>query len=279
MDTESVSKLLDTLAAELERPRVLSGKVINYIRETYDIDYDAVGPFLVSRLPALEDDEVDLILSPVFTPKLADQAIFGELLGSDSLPREEWPTLIQQLVARPTRAALITADGVSQAVSLREVTLERYVHRLRLDATISRSLFQLIEQIPSPTDRSLLKAVARRAVWDNDARRNILSLYFTNARLHDAYRLDDALGLLNLMESYKLADVADLSAWIPRRLQVLQEQVSGVQAGKPFFSPQVQDMHGGERDQRRQDDARTSAQQNELAFLERLRQVLAQPGG
>ena len=60
--TESVSKLLETLAAELERPRELSARVVNYIGGTYDIDPDAVGSFLVTELPKLEDYELDLVI-------------------------------------------------------------------------------------------------------------------------------------------------------------------------------------------------------------------------
>src|SRR5947208_11406 len=83
--TDGVSKLIETLAAELERPRELSARVVNYIGGTYGIDYDAIGAFLVEKLPTLEDDELDLILSPVFTPKLNDQAVFAELLGRESV--------------------------------------------------------------------------------------------------------------------------------------------------------------------------------------------------
>src|SRR6266853_6666628 len=94
------SNLIEALAAELERPRELSPRVLNYIEGNYGIEHDAIGVFLVKELPGLEDYEIDLILSPVFTPKLADQAVFADLLGRNSIPREEWPPLIRQLVER-----------------------------------------------------------------------------------------------------------------------------------------------------------------------------------
>src|SRR6185503_1245574 len=119
----------ETLAAELERSRELTGRVLSYIGGTYGVDHDAVGPFLVDELPKLEDYEIDLILSPLFTPKLADQAVFAELLGGESVPRAQWPALIQQLVERPTRAQLVTTDSRQHPVILRDVTIERYVHR------------------------------------------------------------------------------------------------------------------------------------------------------
>jgi hypothetical protein len=252
----------------------LSVRVLNYIGGTYGIDHDAIGSFLVDGLPKLEDYEIDLILSPVFTPRLADQAPFAELLGRDSVPREQWPALIRELVARPTRAQLVTSDGRPHSVPLREVSIERYVHRLRLDGAISESLFKLIDRTPPAAARPLLKAVARRAAWESEPRANIFARYLTNAASRDSYRLDDAVELLNMVESYKPVDVADLLARIPPRQEVLRGQVNAGSGGKPFFSPRVQELHGGDRDQRTQDDAGMSAKENELAFLDRVQRVL-----
>src|ERR1019366_1507247 len=103
--------LLETLAAELERPRPLPAQVVNHLSGTYGLDRDAIGPFLINELPKLEDYEIDLALSPVFTPTLHDQAVFADLLGQESVPAAQWPALIQQLGVRPTRAQLVTADG------------------------------------------------------------------------------------------------------------------------------------------------------------------------
>src|SRR5690349_18959511 len=158
--------LVVALAAELERPRELSPRVLNYIGDNYSVEKEGIGAFLVEQLPKLEDYEIDLILSPVFTPKLDDQAIFAELLGRESVEREKWPELIQQLAARPVRAQLVTLDQKAHSVQLREVTIERYVHRLRLEATIPETVFELVEKLPSG-DRPKLKAIARRAAWEN----------------------------------------------------------------------------------------------------------------
>ena len=263
-----MSKLLEALATELERPRTLSTQVADYISSNYGMDYDAVGSFLVDGLPKVEDYELDLILSPLFTPKLHDQALFAELLGSESVPREQWPALVQQLAARPTRAPLITSDSRSHSVALREVTIERYVHRLRLDGSIPESLFKVLDQASS-ADRPMIKAIARRAIWGSDARRNILVHYVTRAT-----DLSDAVDMLNLVENSKPSDLADLLARIPRRQEVLRELINVGSGSKPFFSERVQQMHGGDRDQR-QEDPGMSAKQNELAFLERMQEVLA----
>ena len=271
-DTECVNKLLETVAAELERPRVLSPKVITYIAGGYHIDRDDVPVFLEKRLPELEDYEVDLILSPLFTPRLADQATFAAILRTDAVTQSQRQELVRQIAARPTIAHLITPDSSSTPVPLREVTIERYVHRLRLDGAIPPSIARLVERTGVPGDQSLLLAIARRAIWETESRREILSLYLAGAG--NSYRLADAVDLLNLVESYQPADLGNLMKRIPSWKSALKEEIQQGPRAAPFFSAGVQDAHGGERDQRQQDVDRLQAKENELAFLERLERIL-----
>ena len=269
-----MSTLLSTLTRELECPRTVSPQVINHLIETYGITRDGIGEFLHSELGKLEDYEIDLILSSLFTPSLNDQAVVAELLGRESVPAAQWPALVQQLVSRPTRAQLIADDGQTHAVQLRDVTIERFVHRLRLDGTISEPLFNLINNLAPAGDRPLLKAIARRAIWENEARRNILSQYLTTALSKDAYRADDAVQLLKLTETYEVADTRELLARIPHWQQVLRQEINEAGSPKPFFNERVQELHGGGRDQRRQDNTRIGAKEAERDFLERLQRIL-----
>jgi hypothetical protein len=264
-----VSALLETLATELERPRELSPRVLNYIQGTYDVDNNAVGAFLVNELARLEDDAIDLILSPVFTPRLADQAVFAQLLGRDSIPREQWAALIAGLAARPTRARLVTPDDVPHVVPLREVTLERFVHRLRLEATIPDALYHRIEETP-PDDRPTLKAIARNAVWDAEDRRQILTRFLDRGM----YSLPDTLELLNVVEARKPSGIADLLRKIPQWRDGLRHQIDVASRSRPFFIDRVEEMHGGDRDHRSQDNVRIAAREREFAFLGRLQQAL-----
>ena len=272
-DTHEVSKLIETLAEELERPREVPPRVSDHIGGTYEIDHDAVGDFLNAKLTGLEEYEQDLILSPLFTPKLADQALFAELLGKGSVPKTEWPALVQQLAARPTRAQLVTSDKELHTVTLPEVILERYVHRLRLDGAIPEPLWRLLEQELFAADRPTFKAIARRAIWESDARRNILATYLTAAGRHNLYHSGDGIQLLQFAEDYKPKDVAGLMERILQRQEALRQEIETADNPKPFFSGEIQAGHGFDRDQR-QAGGRISEKQNEFAFLGRLHQVL-----
>jgi len=267
------SALLAKLAAELERPRALPPQVIKHLGGTYGLERDAIGAFLIEELPKLEDYEIDLILSPVFTPTLRDQSVLAELLGADAVPAAEWPGLVRQLVSRPTRAPLITEDGQSHLVPLREVTIERYVNRLRLGATIPASLLELISRRASAADRPLLKAIARRAVWESGPRCDILGRYLAAALGTEDFHPDDAVELLKLAETYEPADTTDLLRRIPHWEKVLRHEINLASHPKAFFNERVEELHGGGRDQRRQDN--TQPKERELAFLARLQRLVA----
>lgn len=271
MDTSPVP-LIDSLAAALERPREVTPQVSHYVIETYGIAREVVGDFLVTELARLEDYEVDLILSPLFTPTLSDQAAFAELLGCEAVSATTWPELIQQLTLRPIRAQLISEGGVKHEVALRDVTIERFVRRLRLDGTIAPEVFALISGLPESSERSLLKAIARRAVWENPRRLEILTRFLGNPA--HAFQVDDVAALLKLVETYEPDSIADLRARIPHWQQVLRQEINDAGA-KPFFNERVEELHGGGRDQRRNDNTRVLAKENERAFLDRLQQALA----
>lgn len=268
-------QLLATLATELERPRELPAQVVAHLSGMYGIGREGIGAFLRNELSQLEDYEIDLAFSPVFTPALRDQAIFAEQLGPESVPAAQWPDLVRQLVARPTGAQLVTEDGQKHSVPLRDVSIERYVHRLRLDATIPDSLFKWLEHFKPAGDRPILKAVARRAAWENAARREILTRYLSAFAGGQAYRLNDVVALLKLAETYQPADTASLLAQIPRWRQMLDQEINESGGGKPFFNDRVEELHGGGRDQRRQNRSRLTAKEDERAFLERLQKAVA----
>jgi hypothetical protein len=272
-DTEGVRKLIEIIANELERPREITGQVIKHLGGAYGVDRDAVPEFLIQELPKLEDYEHDLILSPLFTPKLPDQAVIAEFLGAESIPREDWPVFTRQLANRPTVAHLIASDGKTYPVPLREVSVERFVYRLRLDGTIAHPLLQQIQKAPA-ADQPMLRAVARRLTWESNGRREILEQLLRSSFADGTYKLSEAIDLLRMAEDYQPADSAALLARIPGWQKILEDEINSAGGPKPFFSSTVQQMHGG-NDQRQRDEARTAQKQNELEFLKRLQQILS----
>jgi hypothetical protein len=267
-----MADLVELLAGQLERPREVTVQVEEYLNGVHGVDSTAIGSFLVKTLPGLEDDDHDLILSPLFTPRLSDQAIFAEVLGSESVPRKDWPLLVRQLAERPVRGHFVTSDRQTHVVPLREVTIERYVYRLRLDGQIPPDLMELLERVSPKPDQPLMKAVARRAIWEDAKRKEILVRYLSSASSN--FQLADALYLLDTVESYKPSDHQHLLTMIPAWQERLRHEIDTAAEPRPFFTGQTQSEHGGDRDQRRLDEKRLEEKRREMEILNRLQHAL-----
>ncbi|MBL9172500.1 MAG: hypothetical protein JNL10_03100 [Verrucomicrobiales bacterium] len=267
--------VLNRLVEELERPRELTAQTLRHLEANYGITREDVGTFLEERLAGLDDTEIDLALSAQYTPKLADQAVFAALLGTAGVPVETLPGWITELVQRPTMGRLVTPDGLQHAFAMRAVTLERYVLRLRLEATIPESTGRLIRSL-CPVDRQpLLLAIARRAIWNTEGRRALLRRYLAVAYAGDPPPQGDAEQFLALAETSEPEDENDARVRLPAWEQVARTQWNGSDQPSPFFNERVQDLHGGGRDQRGPNEALRARKKAELEFLGRLGRILS----
>lgn len=266
---------MDRLAAELERPRALTAQTLRHLAANYGVDRQEVGTFIDERLAGLEEVELDLTLSALYTPKLADQAVFAELLETTSITRADLHAWVDLLLRRPTTGHLQTADGATHAFPLQRVTLERYVFRLRLDGTLPEGLLRLIRSLPPGTDQSRLLAIARRAIWNTPDRLEMLHRFLARHYAGNSPVPGDPEAFLALVESSEPSGIPDVLARLPTWEQVVRIQVSSADQPSPFFNERVQDLHGGGRDQRGVNEALRQQKLSELAFLGRLGPLLA----
>lgn len=270
-----MTALLDLLAAGLERPRPLSEQVYKQLSAQHGIGRDEAARFLEEELPKLEDFEVDLALSAVFTPTLADQAPVAGYLVDQRVPEAEWPGLIRHLVERPCRAALGLDGDVLVSVPLREVLVERYVRRLRLDGTVDPEVLGIIRSLAPERERAMLLAVARRAVWESPGRLAILQRHLARFAGEDRPLAGEAAELLRLVETYQPADAAQLLGWLPSWREAIRKQIEDADQPSPFFNERVQELHGLGRDQRGAAVEIQRRKRAELELLERLAVTLS----
>jgi hypothetical protein len=269
-----LAQLRERIAEELERPRPLSEQVGRHLSSTYGVGREEMGSFLDNSLAGLEDFEIDLILSPIFTPALSDQAIFAPLLGLRALEAGEINGLIGALVERPTRASLETDDGTRHSIVLREVSIERFVRRLPLDGSLPVALLQQLLEAAPKDDLPTALAVARRAVW-NVSRRAILERYVAQAQRQTQWALTDLLHVLRLVETYEPATLEEFRERLPGWTEAVRRDANAALNPRPFFNERVEDLHGGGRDQRRAADPKAADRQMELISLQRLGKLLA----
>jgi hypothetical protein len=267
-----MSDLNNALVSALERERPLTSQVLGHLAEAHDVSREGVAGFLAEGYASLEDYEIDIAFSPLFTPGLSDQADFAALLGGKSLPRQEWDSLVAVLAARPTLATFVTPEGTRCRVPLRPVTIERFVHRLRLDGSIPPDLMALFATVTDEETQRVWFAIARRAIWETPGRQAILRRTLAPGIPPSA----EGVELLRIMESYEPADATEALARLPAWLKGIQEEMRSLGDPRPFFNERVQDMHGGGRDRRdTRNEARLEALRRTGTFLERWHRVLS----
>ncbi|MGB0578817.1 MAG: hypothetical protein ACPGVU_03850, partial [Limisphaerales bacterium] len=271
-----MQRIVDAVAQELEKPRPLLKQVVDHVSSHFEVSRDELGTFLDERVKDLEDVEIDLLFSAQFTPTLVDQAAFSVLLDEERLPRDQWNDLVNALTERPTVARLVTEDDTTHPVQLTDISIERFAIRLNLDTEIPEALAKLLGSMPPEEDRNLLKAIARRPVFKDADRREILFQYILRVTSEDGYDLDNILSLLELSETYKPKNLQDLLDRIPHWLEVLENEITAAGQPKPFFADRVRELHGGGRDQRQRDDSLIGRKRRNITFLKSLTEVLGE---
>ncbi|MBG90091.1 MAG: hypothetical protein CMO80_24780 [Verrucomicrobiales bacterium] len=133
----------------------------------------------------------------------------------------------------------------------------------------------MLNNLPPEPDRALLKAIARRSIFRNEGRREILFKFLLKTTSEHSYSALETVDLMDLVEAYKPKDTADMLSRIPAWLEVLENEVTAASQPKPFFADRVRELHGGGRDQRRSDESLIDRKQRNINFLKRLLEILA----
>jgi hypothetical protein len=166
--------LLKKLAEDLSRERIISLQVRTYIADQYGYDEDQLVRFFDEKVPTLEDYEVDLTFSPLFTPSLEDRAAYAAILGEQALSKAEVHHLSTQLAERNLYGHFITPKRENIPMILREVTIDRFVDRLYLEHPIDADVFKAIEATAPKGEDTFMKVLGRDSVWQEPWRRDTL---------------------------------------------------------------------------------------------------------
>lgn len=263
-------ELEDAVHADLSSTRQLPAQIAVHLSAHHEVDTDVVVPFFEQEFPKLEDYQVDLILSPAFTPTLQDQSRYSSYLMPSPVPSTELAPLVHRLAIRPTLAHFVLATGGEFRVPLREVIIDRYVRRLNLDHAMSDAVWACVRHLAPEADRSKLMAIARRPIWRPPNRNALLLNALSRAFDQESYRLYDFELLLRLAEQYQPTHAEELASLIPELLRGIETEISQHSVPKPFFSDRIREMHGGSRDQRITSHDFTSEKQSMLEALRRL---------
>lgn len=261
-------ELLDLVAADLVRERELTPPVIAHITADYNFSDDQLHRFFAVRLPSLEEYEVELTFSRLFTPDHTAQVRAGALIDAAGLSCEEETALVEALDTR--RLTCVLREGARQfPFPVGRVLVERYVRLLNLRAPLAAEASRLIDKIVPEIDRETARFWCRQPQWQGEERIRLLGDWLAACERCGSFTLDKLAYLTGLVKTYRPHDAADLD----RQLTNLTDALDNMEIS-PFFNDELEEIHGAQHEASEHAAARRADLAREKALTTALRDDL-----
>lgn len=225
-------ELRDVIRGQLTRDRYLSARNAGAISTQLNVDDPLLG-LKPGVLKHREEYEVDLLVSPLFTPTMEDRAACEPSLPLEGLPIEQERVVIGELAAEKLECKVFFGDS-SVVMVIPEVAVGRHVHLLRLGVAVSASVRDLLGRLVGGKELSLAMSYARSQIWQQLPDLLGQSLEVMAAR--GAFTLEKFGFLRDFVRSYHPKDISLL-------IQSLGNLVESyrVDNDRPVFNQQLED--------------------------------------
>jgi len=224
----------------LTSPRSLTTQILDHLLSCHEVTVEQVTEWLRTEIARLESYELDLLLSPLFTPDLEAQLRFEELLGDGHLDAGGVEALIERLAAQALRLVAVHA-GESVEFPLPRVVIERFVRLLHLDA-------------PLPEEAALLSSgfdAQVRVQLRDRAWRRLESRRLLPALLAAVCKIDREIPayvhfLTDFVRSYRPASREECVRFLSNFAEACETDLKKYRSGeRSFFNPELKAAYAG----------------------------------
>ena len=268
-------ELIRMIENELVKPKQITEQVINHILSHYSYTLDQIDEFFDKELEKLEDYEIDLLFSPIFTPKISDKAIFSKILDEIELTSEDIREIVDLLDAKSLETTFYLNFKKGEeivekkfTVKLNRVNLERYVKLLNLDCQPSKQISQAIDVVFA-READEVKAMLRDKFWKERWREEFLRAYLVYVASNKEISSEKFEFLLKILRGNPTAsDIYEIYDLMQDVINWTQTQVDVLKTGrKQFFNGMIEQTYREEgSDKRRVKEIELNQRENELRY-------------
>ena len=232
---------VEALASEtLTSPRVLTPQVLDSLIAHHEVTGDSVVGWLREELERLESYELDLLLSPLFTPDFDMRVRFEEVLEEGRLESDEVEGLIERLIFANLPLALLH-EGERIDASLPEVVIERFVRMLHLDAPVPGDALAAFGPL-SPKVRCSL----RDRAWKRRQSRELLPYLLQAAHSIGEDFEDYVYFLTDFVRSHRPAARQDCLTFLDNLAEAYEADLRKHESGsRSFFNDELKASYAG----------------------------------
>jgi len=226
------AELMGVIRGQLSGDRYLSARNASAISTQLNVEDPLLG-LKAGVLKHREEYEVDLLVSPLFTPSMQDRAACEPFLPLEGISGEEERSIIVQLSQQALESKVIFGDDTVMMPVL-EVAVERHVHLLRLSVAVSADVRDMLGRFLVGEDLSLGMSYARSHVWTQLP--NLLGRCLQAMIAKNTFTLEKFGFLRDFVRSYHPKD-------IPSLIQSLNNLLEAYHTGndRPVFNQQLED--------------------------------------
>lgn len=237
-DAAFTKSIYDRLKSDLLATRRLPDQVVSEITERYNVPHEELLAFFQDKFPTLEDYEVDLVLSPLYTPTQDNKLSYAALLLDQHVSGDDVKDIITQLEAEQLKSTLQTPAGEETTIPLHEVSIDRYVRLLGLDRPISPDIYLSIQENIPAEDQMRLNWLARESVWTGTDRGDMFVAFLKVFTTRQNYSAEKFEFLTNFMRTYRPAGLFDLERQFDSLITSCESDLENI-AGRSFHDPML----------------------------------------
>ncbi|MBF0399233.1 MAG: hypothetical protein HQL80_06495 [Magnetococcales bacterium] len=238
MDPIVPNGLFECVRAQLLAPKVLTVRVGGTICGLMGVD-DPLDGLALDLLRAREPFEVELLLSPLFTPTHTEMEACESVLPLEGIGKEAQERLVTSL-ANEDLFCPVSYGHRAQAVPVMEVVIERYVRLLHLSLAIHPLLRPVVQAWVDDKERSVLSSLARRSVWHSEQRARLLGDVLQVMKERETFRVDKVRFLTDFVVTYRPNGKQELLHMLSSLLEAYHQD-----SEHPIYNQQLEHYQGG----------------------------------
>lgn len=245
MNEQLISKICEELSAE----RVLTKQVLDHLMSHHEVTPETLGGYFkriretaAVEMDGIEDYEIDLTFSPLFTPRLNDRAKYSRILDTVEVKHEHIEAIIDTVRNKKLEACFREHDD-TYCMPLHEVLIRRYVRLLNLAAPLSRKMKECVEQFVPGEAQDVAKAFARDPVWLPEHRQDFLASFLKTFKERNNFSLEKMDFLTDFVRTYRTKNILDMKEQLKNFIDACTEDIHKIEGGHYLYYHDLIERH------------------------------------
>lgn len=222
--------LKEALMKTFETPRLASGQVFSEISVQFNASTKPeIQAFFDEKLKDLEEYEIDLLLSPQFTPKEEELKEYGRAFGLSSFSKESLESLAQEVADKQLKTPIKLEAGETVHCPVFDILVERFVNSLRLHYEVNETLESAIREFAPDDKQGLLGLHVRDGLFKFPQYCDVFRAILQTMSQQNSFAEEDLIFFVDSLRTYKPQSVEDFAGMMDRLIKSCMDDMANAE--------------------------------------------------